>query len=252
MQSAPPDIFSRPRKRAAQARADSLRTGPDPADYLLRAMSEDVFDRLGFLRFVPETVLLEGFGSELLRTAEWEDGSSFDSTRGDDFGHPLPLVSQSYEMVASINSIGTVNDVPGALIQMRELLVPGGLAIASFLGGGSLPRLREAMLAAEPDRPAPRIHPMIDPRSCPSLLARAGWKDPVVDSWTLQVRFPALRRLVGDLRDQAMGNVLARPAPPLSREALARAEAAFARHAEPDGKVTETFEIVTLTGRRPA
>ena len=251
MQSSPPTIFSPHRKRMAQARAAARSARADHATYLLDAMAEDVFDRLGFLRFDPANVLLEGYGSALLAQAPWVHRPSFAPTDGRDFGAPLPLVSQSYEMVASINSIGTVNDVPGALIQMRELLVPGGLAIASFLGGGSLPRLRAAMLASEPDRPAPRIHPMIDPRSCPALLSRAGWQDPVVDSWTLQVRYPNLRRLVGDLRDQAMGNVLAQPAPPLSRAALARAEAAFARHAEDDGKVTETFEIVTLTGRRP-
>jgi hypothetical protein len=56
--------------------------------------------------------------------------------------------------------------------------------------------------------------------------------------------------LIGDLRDQGLGNALAKPALPLGKAALARARTAFAARAEADGKVTEPFEIITLTGRR--
>ncbi len=146
--------------------------------------------------------------------------------------------------------LDAVNDLPGALIHLRNALAPGGLVIAHFIGGQSLPALRAAMLAAEPDRPAARIHPLVDPRAAPALLQRAGWKDPVVDTHALAVRYSSLDRLVADLRDQGLGNALAKPAAPLGKAALARARAAFAARAEADGKVTETFEIVTLTGRR--
>jgi hypothetical protein len=119
-----------------------------------------------------------------------------------------------------------------------------------FIGGHSLPALRAAMFAAEPDRPAARIHPLVDPRAAPGLLQRAGWKDPVVDTHTLTVRYASLDRLVADLRDQGLGNALAKPAAPLGKAALARARADFAARADADGKTAETFEIITLTGRR--
>jgi hypothetical protein len=106
------------------------------------------------------------------------------------------------------------------------------------------------MLAAEPDRPAARLHPLVDPRAAPQLLQRAGWKDPVVDSYRLTVRYPDLDRLVADLRDSGLGNALARPAAPLGRTAHFRARDAFKARADADGKVAETFEIITLTGRR--
>lgn len=167
-----------------------------------------------------------------------------------DFEQALDFEPGSFELVTSVNSLDKVNDLPGALIQMRRLLAPGGLAIASFVGGESLMKLRRSMFDAEPDRPAARMHPMIDPRSCPQLLARAGWSDPVVDTYRLTVRYASLDRLVQDLREQAMGNVLASPAPPLTRTALDRARSAFLSQADEDGKVSETFEIVTLTGRR--
>ncbi|KLI63903.1 methyltransferase domain-containing protein [Aurantiacibacter marinus] len=250
MANAPPIIFSNRRKAVRRKRAEIMgrRSAADP--FLFAHISADIEDRLAFIRFEPETVLLDGFGSEQMRGVDWRQMPAFDSTGLHDFDVPSNLLSASFDCVASINSLGTVNDLPGALIQMRELLKPGGLAIASFVGGASLAKLRRAMFEAEPERPAARMHPLIDPRSCPGLLQRAGWTNPVVDSHMLTVRYSTFDRLVQDLREQALGNVLASPAPPLGRTAFQRAREAFMAMADDDGKVSETFEIITLTGRR--
>lgn len=222
----------------------------ETAVFLLDSMAEDFHERLAFVRHDPRHVLIDGFDASGIEAGPWNSAVTFESTYPRDFDTPLPFTSGSFDLVASINSLDTVNDLPGALIQMRELLAPGGMAIASFIGGASLGKLRRAMFEAEPDRPAARMHPLIDPRSCPGLLSRAGWSDPVVDSYRLTVRYSSLDRLVQDLREHSMGNVLANPAPPLNRAALARAREAFRAQADDDGKVSETFEIVTLTGRR--
>ncbi len=250
MSSTPPVIFSKQRKRARELRAEAMVSAGETATFLLENMADDVRERLGFLRFEPGDVLCEGFGSAFVAQGEWSHDVTFHSTLDRDFDTPLNLMQASLDMVCSLNSLDSVNDLPGALIQMRELLKPGGLAMASFIGGASLPQLRRAMFEAEPDRPAARIHPMVDPRSCPQLLSRAGWKSPVVDSYQLKVRYPSLDRLVQDLREQAMSNVLASPSAPLTREQLDRAREAFLANADADGKVTEIFEIVTLTGWR--
>ena len=83
------------------------------------------------------------------------------------------------------------------------------------------------MMAADGERPAARMHPMVDVRSAAQLLQRAGWSDPVVDSRTLKVSYRSLDKLVSDLRDQGLGSVLASPAPPLTRKGLERARSAF-------------------------
>ena len=80
-------------------------------------------------------------------------------------------------------------------------------------------------------------------------MQRAGWADPVADSRTLTVAYRSLERLVGDLRAQGLGKVLASVAPPLGKAGLERARAAFAADADERGRVIETFEIVTLSGR---
>lgn len=211
-------------------------------------MIEDTLDRLGFLRHEASRALVLGdWTGELARMLHTQ-GAAVDAPHTPDLEAPFP--TGGYHLIVVMGLLDAVNDLPGALIHLRGALAPAGLVIAHFIGGQSLPAMRAAMLACEPDRPAARIHPLVDPRAAPGLLQRAGWKDPVVDTHALTVRYSSLGRLVADLRDQALGNALAKPAAPLGKAALARAHAAFAARADADGKTPETFEIVTLTGRR--
>jgi SAM-dependent methyltransferase len=244
-----PTIFAEKRRVARALRSASRqRTLPDAARFLLDDMAEDMIDRLGFVRHNPQRVLLIGVAPEALEQHLLQGGSEVVT---DLVANPAePLEGAPFDFIGVLGQLDAVNDLPGALIHLRNALTPGGLVIASFIGGQSLPALRAAMLAAEPDRPAARLHPMVDARAAPGLLQRAGWKDPVVDTHTLSVRYSSLDRLVSDLRDHGLGNALAKLAATLGKVALARAHAAFAARAEADGKVTETFEIVTLTGRR--
>ena len=205
-------------------------------------MAEDVIERLAFVRHEPVRPLLMG------AAPLWLSEKLCTQTQRIDLEAPYP--SSGYDFIGALSVFDAVNDLPGARIHIRNALAPSGLAIVSFVGGASLPRLREAMIASEPDRPAARMHPLVDPRAAPGLLQRAGWKDPVVDTHTLKVRYATLDRLIHDLRDQGLGSALADQPPALSRAAFQRARNAFARHAEADGKITESFEIITLTGRR--
>jgi SAM-dependent methyltransferase len=224
-----------------------LQQAPDAPRYVLDDMVEDMIERLEFLRQTPERALVVGDVHAAL--AQWLETRGCEVVRADPVPAPgvspideeRPIGSDApFDLVASLATLDTVNDLPGALVHLRRALAAGGLMLASFSGAGGLPSLRAAMLAADGSRPAPRIHPQIEVRAAAALLQRCGFADPVVDSRSLAVRFGSIERLVADLRGQALGNVLARPGPPLSRTALARAAAAFTHD--------ETFEIVTLTG----
>jgi hypothetical protein len=66
------------------------------------------------------------------------------------------------------------------------------------------------------------------------------------------VRYSGLPALVRDLRAMGETNVLAGPIRPLNRAILMRASELYAeRHAEPDGRISATFEIVNLAGWAP-
>jgi SAM-dependent methyltransferase len=242
---APPQVFAPARRLAARRRALRLQQAPGAARYLLDDMVEDVVERLAFVRLQPARALVIGDFSGALAAALGAQGCTIDQVEpAAGFAEDAPFPETSYDLIASLGTLDTVNDLPGALIHIRNALAPGGFAIASFVGAGCLPVLREAMLAADGDRPAPRLHPAVDVRAGGQLLQRAGWADPVVDSRALEVRFSSLSSLIDDLRAQDLSNVLARPGPPLSQAALARAESAFGT------RTPERFEILTLSGWR--
>ena len=242
MSSAPPQIFSPERRLAARRRALALQRRPVAAHYLVGDMVEDVIERLAFLRHVPQRVLVIGDWSGVLAAQLGPGTVSVDPADG--FAEEQPFPWTGFDFIASLGTLDTFNDLPGALIHIRNALAPGALAIAQFLGAGSLPKLREAMLVADGDRPAPRLHPMVDVRAGGQLLQRAGWADPVVDSRTLEVRFSSLESLISDLRAQGLTNVLARSGP-----ALTKAQYSIVKEQFGTGTL-ETFEIITLSGWR--
>ncbi|MBC2664731.1 methyltransferase [Novosphingobium flavum] len=237
-----PEIFA-PHRRAAQAARMAARQGrADAARFLLEDVAEDVAERLGFLRHEPGRVLVLGDPAGVIAAAlglAAEAGT---------FALEQPWPTGGYDTIVSVFAHDTANDLPGALIHARRALTPGGLALVTMLGAGSLPSLRAVMLAADGERPSPRIHPQVDVRAGAQLLQRAGFADPVADSRSLAVRYGTLNRLVEDLRDQGLSGVLTQSGPPLGKAARARAEAAFAAEADQDGRVTERFELLTLSG----
>ena len=257
---APPVIFAAARRIAVRRRMRALQARPDAARYVLADMTEDVLERLAFLRFEPAKALVIGDWSGELAAALATRGAQVvradpvpgagESALEEERPFPFAGFDAGFDLVVSLGLLDTVNDLPGALIHMREALGPGGRVIASFAGAGSLPALREAMLVADAERPAARLHPMVDVRAAAQLIQRAGWLDPVVDTRSLAVRYGSLERLVGDLRQQGLGQVLVSRAPRLGRAGYRRARAAFAAQADAAGRVTETFELITMSGRR--
>ena len=248
--SAPPLIFAPARRLAARRRLLQTSALPGAARYLIDDMFEDVLDRIGFLRVEPRRALVIGdWTGELTGELARRGAETLSLEPADGFDEEKPYPGAGHDFIASLGTLDTVNDLPGALIHLRNALAPGGLMIASFVGAGSLATLRGAMLAADGERPAPRIHPQVDVRAGGQLLQRSGFADPVVDSRTLDVSFRSLDSLVADLRGQGLSNVLARSGPPLGKAALARARAAFA-DAGKDGRTVERFEILTLSGWR--
>jgi len=234
-----------------------LRDRPGTVSTIARELASDAQDRLGFLNRSFARVLAIGDVTGAFGDALAEHGSTV--TRADPcpmLGNAIdeecPLPGGPYDLIVSLGLLDTVNDLPGALILMRRALAHDGLMLASFVGGGSLPVLRAAMLAGDGERPAPRLHPQVDVRAAGQLMTRLGFASPVVDGWGFDVAFESLGQLVGDLRAQAAGNVLADPGPPLGKAALSRAREAFDSHADADGLVRERFEIVTLSGWNPA
>ncbi|HEU4968877.1 class I SAM-dependent methyltransferase [Sphingomonas sp.] len=254
-----PEIFSRRRRRMRRDRAarDFAAHG-----FLHARMADELLDRLdsvqrSFVRALDLGCLYGRVGRALaargIDTVSADPGFRFAQAAGgvqcDE--DRLPFADGSFDLVVACGGLDQVNDLPGALTLVRRALKPDGLFLGAFVGAGSLPRLRAALLGAE-ERAVARLHPQIDVRSAGDLLARAGLALPVADGERLTVRYRSLFALLADLRGSASASLLADAAPPLTRTALARAAELFQAGADPDGKVAETVEIVHLLGWAPA
>lgn len=166
----------------------------------------------------------------------------------------LPFGDGTLARIRSVMLLHGVNDLPGALVLARRALRPGGRYLAVFPAGIALPQVRAAFMEADMAHGgvAARVGPTVDPAEGAGLLQRAGFADPVAEVVEVRARYPDLVTLAREAR--AMGEtgwLAARSRVPMTRGRWAAAEAAFARGAEADGKVTVTLELMFLSARRP-
>ena len=165
----------------------------------------------------------------------------------------LDLQPGSFDLCLAVGTLDTVNDLPGALLRLRFVLKPDSLLLGVISGGETLPRLRQAMRAADSalGGATPHIHPRIEPAALAQLLGAAGFEMPVVDVDRVPVAYSSFGRLVADVRGMGATNILeARSRVALTRAALAAAEADFAATA--DRRTTETFELLHFAAWSPA
>lgn len=167
----------------------------------------------------------------------------------------LPFRPESLDLVVSTLALHWVNDLPGALIQIRRALKPDGLFIGAILGGSTCTELRQALTAAEAELTSGaglRVAPFADTYDAAGLLQRAGFALPVADVDRVTVRYSHPLKLIADLRAMGETNALIDRGPPISKPVLARACDIYQeRFGGADGKVQATFDIVTLTGWAP-
>jgi len=168
----------------------------------------------------------------------------------------LPLEPAAHDLIVHALSLHWANDPVGQLVQCRRALAPDGLFLGVLFGGQTLHELRACLAQAEAEVTgglSPRVLPMGEIRDLGGLLQRAGFALPVADSLTRRVSYRDMVHLMTDLRCMGEGNALAaRLRHPTRRAVLTRAAALYAQaHPTQDGRISATFEIVTLTGWAP-
>ena len=160
-----------------------------------------------------------------------------------------------HDLAVSLYSLQALNDLPGALAQIRQALKPDGLFLGALLGGGTLKELRDAFAHGESltrGGASPRVSPFADVRELGALLSRAGLALPVADVERLTVRYGDFFALARDLRAHGFTNILAqRSRKTLRRDTLAAMLVQYRAAHGVDGRLAATFETVFLTGWSP-
>ena len=263
-----PNIFDR---RHIRLNLERAAPGLHEADFLVRHAADELTGRLGGIkrsfRLAADIGSYHGVMARVLK--ERVDGIGTVSLSGA-FAlaeacpgprvvaseEALPLKEGAFDLITSALSLHLVNDLPGALIQIRRALRPDGLFLGALLGGDSLIELRRAFMMAETETLggiSPRVFPAADVRGMGALLQRAGFALPVADSEPLTVTYADPLALMRELKAMGAANPLAaRSKKPLRRDTLARAASIYAElFSEPDGRVRATFEILYLCGWAP-
>jgi NADH dehydrogenase [ubiquinone] 1 alpha subcomplex assembly factor 5 len=168
----------------------------------------------------------------------------------------MPFRGGTFDLTVSVLALHWVGDLPGALVQIRRILRPGGLFLGAMLGGSTLVELRTALIEAElieEGGVSPRVSPAAELGDVAGLLLRTGFAMPVADAEKITVTYRDALALMHDLRGMGETNALtARRRTPLRRATLARAALVYAeRFGLPDGRIPATFEILFLTGWAP-
>src|SRR5918995_3464382 len=162
-----PLVFDRPLVRRRLQRA--LHHGY--ADFLLVRTVEDLEERLStVLREFPlaldvgtptpaaaEALRRSGRAGAVIRLSPVPEPGNI---LGDE--ERLPFDGETFDLAVSLLALQGVNDLPGALIQIRRALKPDGLLVAALLGGGTLAELRQAFAQAEAELEggaSPRVAP---------------------------------------------------------------------------------------------
>lgn len=242
-----PPLFDFRTARTVRMRAQRM----DDERFLDQAALEGLTDRLTAVtrRFEHGLWIGENLPSAIRPFAEQWSQADFDEKEF------LSAGRANFDLAVSLYSLQAINDLPGALIQIRRALKPDGLLLATLFGGATLSELRESFAFAESETLggiSPRVAPFADVRDMGALLQRGGFALPVADVERLRVRYSDFASLVHDLRAHGQTNAIsARQKHFLGRRTLSALIAHYSAHHSADGKLDATFETIYLTGWAP-
>lgn len=270
MQKTPPaiEVFDR---RLLRLRRERAARGIGDFDFLLDEVAGRLWERLQAVkRPLPRLLDLGGAHGLLARHLRQRPGTEQVVSADLSFGMVrqtggfavvadeefLPFRPASLDGVLSNLSLHWVNDLPGALLQIRQALKPDGLFLAALLGGESLRELRLCLMEAElalTGGASPRVSPFADPYDVSALLQRAGFALPVTDSDVITVHYSHPLKLMQDLRGMGASNLtFNRLRRPTRRAVLLEAARRYQeRFADAAGRVPATFQVIYVIGWTP-
>ena len=269
--TSPPKLFNPKRRKAIEARA--TRIGQADADFLIQEAANMMAERLDATNrdfdiavdmFSPFSNMLEHLKASTKTNQLYKltSNTGTSSTSLSDIirtisgtREEIPLASKSVNLITSVMGLHWSNDLPGTFTQIKNALVEDGLFLAALPGDRTLTELRDSMLTAESminGNATLRIDPFGEIRQIGSLLQRAGFTLPVVDSEVLTVRYSSLKKLISDLRAMGATSSLNSNRHFGPRNLFKKTEEVYRkRYQDPDGKIRATFEIIFVSGWSP-
>jgi malonyl-CoA O-methyltransferase len=243
----------------------------DDAAQLQQQVREELLSRLTLLRDPPRAVLDLGAGTGLgaaalkrafpraqVTAVDFSAAMLQQARRHSRFWRPircieadarsLPLESASVDLVFSNLMLQWVQPLDDALQEIRRVLKPGGLLLASSFGPLTLQELRGAWAAADD---GVHVNEFIDMHDFGSALQRAGFSEPVLDVDRLLRHYADAAALMRGIKAIGAHNVHAQRRRGLTgRAALQRMNAAYEKLRAAQG-LPATWQVVYAVAWAP-
>ncbi|ELR17109.1 methyltransferase domain containing protein [Acanthamoeba castellanii str. Neff] len=244
------NVFNRHVKRLQRDRAAADPESQD-YDYLRKEIAARLADRLNDIldREFPSVLALGGAAAGVAEHLQEIPGvkrivqldSSLKPERVVADEELIPFEEGTFDLVISNLALHWVNDLPGVLAQIRRVLKPDGLFLASMFGEETLWELRNAFLVAEQDRDggiSNHVSPFAGVSDVGDLLTRAKFALPTIDQEEVVVDFADAFTLMRDLRGMGESNAQHFRRPYVPRSTMYAAAAAYkALYGKEDGRV---------------
>ncbi len=203
-----PQIFDRSLRTIRQ------RNNQSPTNHPLHELLHELtLERLSFIQRDFESTLIIGEFSPLRKESRQSNVIRIQSTTPtlqaqSEF---LPFAPDTFDLVISYFDLHMINDIPGSLAQVNQILKPDGLFLGIFLGGDSLWQLRQVCQTAELDMRngiSPRVAPTVSLYDAAALLQRTRFALPVADHEKLEWTYDSALDLLKDLKALGLSNCL--------------------------------------------
>ncbi|MEO8308074.1 MAG: malonyl-ACP O-methyltransferase BioC [Pseudomonadota bacterium] len=161
----------------------------------------------------------------------------------------LPFESASIDLLFTSLMLQWIDPPDVALAEMRRVLRPGGLLLASSFGPETLQELRAAWATVDE---GVHVNRFVDVHDLGGALQRAGFIEPVLDVDRHVQQYPDLRALMGELKSIGAHNVNAgRNRALTGKSRMARVQAAYEQLRVPGG-LPATWQVVYAVAWAPA
>ena len=165
----------------------------------------------------------------------------------------LPFAAESFDLVLSNLNLHFINEIPQFLLQVKNILKPDGVFIASFFGEENLRELAHVLYESENEiysGVSPRMPPTIDVKTAAALLQKAGFADPISDFAKIEVEYENPQKFLKDLKFMGQGNILTKRSRRfMTKKFLNKILENYNKlYKTADGGVIAGFEVITVTG----
>ena len=243
----------------------------DDVAILQTLVREELLSRLSLLRATPRAVLDLGAGTGLgalalkrafprarVTATDLSAAMLQQARRHSRFWRPircieadarsLPIETASVDLVFTSLMLQWVDPLDDALVEIRRVLKPGGLMLASSFGPLTLQELRAAWAEADA---GVHVNDFVDMHDFGSALQRAGFSEPVLDVDRHLRHYADAATLMREIKAIGAHNVRAERRRGLTgRGALQRMDAAYEKLRGPQG-LPATWQVVHAVAWAP-